>query len=117
MTTDQNSGTDATLGAPPAIADYPEMVAVDPNHYILADEIARGGMGRIRIARDRRLGRRIAIKEILVNRGDVARRFEREARITARLEHPAIVSIHEAGAWPTGEPFIAMRLVSGRSTR
>jgi len=115
MSADLDSGLDETIGAPAVAADYPEMVPVDPAHYVLSDEIARGGMGRIRIARDRRLGRRIAIKEILVNRADVARRFEREARITARLEHPAIVSIHEAGAWPTGEPFIAMRLVSGRS--
>jgi len=82
------SDIDATMPAAPTETDYPEMVTVDPKHYILADEIARGGMGRIRIARDRRLGRRIAIKEILVRRADVARRFEREARITARLEHP-----------------------------
>ncbi len=115
MSDEIHSGLEATIGAPPAVTDYPEMVTVDPKHYVLADEIARGGMGRIRIARDRRLGRRIAIKEILVSRADVARRFEREARITARLEHPSIVSVHEAGSWPTGEPFIAMRLVSGRS--
>ncbi|HEU0036407.1 MAG TPA: protein kinase [Kofleriaceae bacterium] len=109
------AGLDATLAAAPVAADYPDMVTVDPDHYVLADEIARGGMGRIRVARDRRLGRRIALKEVLVRRGDIARRFEREARITARLEHPGIVSVHEAGAWPSGEPFIAMRLVSGRS--
>ncbi len=40
-------------------------------------------------------------------------RFEREARLTARLEHPAIVGVHEAGRWPDGEPFYAMRLVHG----
>ena len=42
-------------------------------------------------------------------------RFEREARITARLAHPAIVAIHEAGRWPSGEPFFAMKLVAGTS--
>ncbi|HLU68130.1 MAG TPA: protein kinase, partial [Kofleriaceae bacterium] len=42
-------------------------------------------------------------------------RFAREALLTARLEHPSIVSIHEAGRWPTGEPFYAMKLVAGRS--
>ncbi|MEO8553099.1 MAG: protein kinase, partial [Kofleriaceae bacterium] len=41
-------------------------------------------------------------------------RFEREALITARLEHPGIVPVYEAGRWPTGEPFFAMKLVSGR---
>jgi tetratricopeptide (TPR) repeat protein/tRNA A-37 threonylcarbamoyl transferase component Bud32 len=98
-----------------AMPDHPKLVAVDPEHYILTEEIARGGMGRILRARDRRLGRQIAIKENLVNTGDHARRFEREARITARLQHPSIVHIHEAGVWPTGEPFFAMELVAGRS--
>ena len=45
------------------------------------------------------------------------RRFEREARITARLEHPGIVGVHEAGRWPDGEPFYAMRLVRGTPAR
>src|SRR5205085_907405 len=35
--------------------------------------------------------------------------------ITAKLQHPAIVAIHEAGVWPTGEPFYAMKLVAGTS--
>ena len=109
----------AGLGAlgPTATArpDHCALVAVDPEHYILSEELARGGMGRILRARDRRLGRQIAIKENLVNTRDHVRRFEREARITARLQHPSIVHIHEAGVWPTGEPFFAMELVAGRS--
>ena len=44
-------------------------------------------------------------------------RFEREARITARLQHPAIVRVYEAGRWPTGEPFYAMKLVVGPLAR
>jgi tetratricopeptide (TPR) repeat protein len=95
--------------------DYAELVTVSPEHYVQGQEIARGGMGRIRVARDRRLGRTVAVKEILVQTGDAARRFEREARITARLQHPSIVNVHEAGVWPSGEPFYAMKLVSGRS--
>jgi WD40 repeat protein len=88
---------------------------VDPGLYVRADEIARGGMGRIVAARDKRLGRPVAIKELLAKTPDRLRRFEREAFITARLQHPAIVSIHEAGRWPSGEPFFAMKLVAGRS--
>ncbi|MEO8704217.1 MAG: serine/threonine-protein kinase [Kofleriaceae bacterium] len=95
--------------------DYPELLVVDPEHYIVAHEIARGGMGRILAARDRRLGRDVAIKEILASTEIAARRFEREARITAQLQHPSIVSVHEAGVWPSGEAFYAMRLVQGRS--
>jgi tetratricopeptide (TPR) repeat protein/tRNA A-37 threonylcarbamoyl transferase component Bud32 len=95
--------------------DHHELAAIDPEHYALGDELARGGMGRILRARDRRLHREIAIKENFVKTGDSARRFEREARITARLQHPSIVQVHEAGVWSTGEPFFAMQLVRGRS--
>ncbi|MCX5745132.1 MAG: serine/threonine-protein kinase [Proteobacteria bacterium] len=94
--------------------NYPQLTEVDPAHYVFEREIARGGMGRILVARDRRLGREVAVKETLVS-GRGARRFEREARITARLQHPSIIAVHEAGTWPTGEPFYAMRLVTGRS--
>jgi tetratricopeptide (TPR) repeat protein len=97
------------------VDDYAQLVAVERGHYVVLREIARGGMGRIHAARDRRLGREVAVKELLANDARFARRFEREARITARLQHPAIVSVHEAGVWPSGEPFYAMRLVTGRS--
>jgi tetratricopeptide (TPR) repeat protein len=95
--------------------DYGELTVVDPAHYVVAREIARGGMGRVLAARDRRLGRDVALKEIIADKPNLARRFEREARITARLQHPSIISVLEAGVWPSGEPFYAMRLVSGRS--
>lgn len=94
-------------------ADYEALLEVDPKHYKFADELARGGMGRIVRAHDRRLGRGVAIKELLP--GHDASRFEREAKITARLEHPSIVAVHEAGRWPSGEPFFAMKLVAGES--
>ena len=99
----------------PVRPDHAELPTIDPTHYVFATEIARGGMGRIAIARDLRLGRDVAVKEIIADSDDLARRFEREVRITARLQHPSIVSVHEAGRWPTGEPFYAMKLVSGRS--
>ncbi|HUS28625.1 MAG TPA: serine/threonine-protein kinase [Kofleriaceae bacterium] len=90
---------------------------IDPSLYDLGEEIAQGGMGRIRAARDLRLGRDVAIKEILEPRGSLATRFEREAMLTARLQHPSIVAVYEAGRWPTGEPFYAMRLVPGTSLK
>jgi eukaryotic-like serine/threonine-protein kinase len=68
-------------------------------------------------AHDIDLGRDIAIKE-LISRGNVSEvRFLREALITARLEHPGIVPVHEAGRWPDGTPFYAMKLVAGRPLR
>ncbi|MGE3544316.1 MAG: protein kinase [Kofleriaceae bacterium] len=42
-------------------------------------------------------------------------RFQREARITARLQHPAIVPVYEVGRWDNGDPFYAMKRVDGRS--
>jgi len=72
-------------------------------------------MGRVLAARDLRLGRAVAIKELLPKNRDAVRRFEREARITARLQHPSIIHVYEAGVWTGGEPFYAMPKVSGRS--
>jgi hypothetical protein len=95
--------------------DYPSLTEVAECHYAVAVDLSRGGMGRIRLARDRRLGRVVAIKEILVRDGELAHRFEREARITARLQHAAIVSVYEAGVWASGIPFYAMPVVRGRS--
>jgi tetratricopeptide (TPR) repeat protein len=89
------------------------LTVVDPDMYAERVEITRGGMGRIIAARDRRLGRRVAIKELRDPGEGLRARFEREALLTARLQHPAIVSVHEAGRWPSGEPFIAMKLVPG----
>ncbi len=103
----------ATQNAP--AGDYGELLAVDRHHYVVEGEIAKGGMGRVLAARDRRLGRDVAIKELLPKNRDATRRFEREARITARLQHPAIIHVYEAGVWPGGEPFYAMHKVAGRS--
>src|SRR3954452_15146659 len=89
----------------------------DPERYKVLGEHGRGGIGVVSRAHDYELGRDIAIKELLVcDRGNEAR-FLREALITARLEHPGIVPVYEAGRWPDGTPFYAMKLVSGRSLR
>ena len=87
---------------------------VDHSYYKIDSELACGGMGRIFTARDRRLGRLVAVKEVIVREEAFLVRFDREVRLTARLQHPGIVSIYEAGRWPSGEPFYAMRLIAGR---
>ncbi|HSD28877.1 MAG TPA: serine/threonine-protein kinase, partial [Vicinamibacteria bacterium] len=101
---------------PDAAADPQALAEASPNHYQVEGEFARGGMGRILLALDRRLGRRVALKELHADAGPGApRRFVREALVTARLQHPAIVPVYEAGRWPDGRPFYAMKLVEGRS--
>ncbi len=95
-------------------ADRFDLPVKDPERYASRREIARGGMGRIVCARDRELGRDIAIKELLASNPTLERRFEREVRLTARLQHPAIISVHAAGRWPDGRAFYTMKLVDGR---
>ena len=68
-------------------------------------------------ARDKRLDREVAIKQLRAVNAQLEARFRLEAKITARLSHRAIVPVHEVGRWPTGEPFYAMKLVAGRSLR
>ncbi len=89
---------------------------VERENYDIVGEVAIGGIGRIRRAREARLGRTVALKELIVEATpDAEARFIREALITARLQHPSIIPIYEAGRWPSGELFYAMKLVSGRS--
>jgi WD40 repeat protein len=111
-----NTDGDSTLppAAGPADGDLPSFVRVDPSNYGIGKEIARGGMGRILAARDRRLHRDVVIK---VTRDDGAwdPRFEREALITARLQHPSIVRVYEAGLLGDARAFYTMERVRGGS--
>ncbi len=82
------------------------------------DVIGRGGMGEVVRAHQKSLDRHVALKRLLrLHRGDAEaeRLFLAEALITGRLEHPNIVPVHELGATPQGELFLAMKLVEGRS--
>jgi tetratricopeptide (TPR) repeat protein len=86
--------------------------------YELVEELARGGMGVVYRARDRSLDRDVAVK-LLQDRypadSHAARRFLDEARITAQLQHPGIPPVHEVGVLPDGRPFLAMKLIKGRT--
>lgn len=95
----------------PHVAKLP---VVDKDVYQIDGEVGRGGIGRILSARDERLDRRVAVKVLLEESGAYEDRFVREALVTARLQHPAIVPVYEAGRWPTGEAFYTMKLVSGK---
>jgi eukaryotic-like serine/threonine-protein kinase len=86
----------------------------DRERYAIVAEHGRGGLGRVFRAHDQELGRDVAIKELISRTHGAELRFFREALITARLEHPNIVAVHEAGHWSDGTPFYAMKLVAGR---
>jgi eukaryotic-like serine/threonine-protein kinase len=86
--------------------------------YDTRHELGRGGMGQVHLALDRNLGRELAIKSLLnaqaITRKQV-RRFLREARITAQLDHPSVVPVYDLGISPDGELFYTMKRVEGTS--
>ena len=87
------------------------------DRYDLEARLGDGGMGQVWRARDRRLGRSVAIKRL---KGDWARhpkapeRFLSEARAVARLNHPNIVAVYDFGCNAAG-PYLVMELVEGGS--
>ena len=93
-------------------ADAPDLTGTK---YEVLDRIGQGGMGTVYRARDRELGREVALKVIRLPEGapDVAARMLREARTLAQLEHPGIVPVHDVGTSPDGRAFYAMKLVRG----
>ena len=110
---------DVTEGAVPEVE----------GRYTNVREFAQGGMGRILLVRDEYLGREIALKELLLKApggstsakegpknesASTVARFLQEARITARLEHPAIVPVYELGYRAGGALYYTMKLVRGR---
>jgi tetratricopeptide (TPR) repeat protein len=79
-----------------------------------------GGIGRVWLARDGRLGRDVALKELRPDRADPGfwGRFVREAQVTGQLEHPGIVPVYDLGHKPEDEqPFYTMRFVRGRTLK
>jgi tRNA A-37 threonylcarbamoyl transferase component Bud32 len=122
MSDTRDLGRSRTLTAssdPLATQDAPGIDAlplVNMDHYELLGEVARGGIGRIIKARDKRLKREVALKQLHDDHAGDAR-FVREAMLTARLQHPSIIPVHEVGRFDSGEPFFAMKLVYGQSLR
>ncbi|HEU0031127.1 MAG TPA: serine/threonine-protein kinase [Kofleriaceae bacterium] len=121
MTRDRDDG-DATVAttardSTDGSSDRPSLEtferAASDERFELAGELGRGGMGRVVAATDLALRRAVAIKQVLSDDADDLRRFEREVQITAQLEHPAIVPIHEAGIAPDGRPYYVMRRIDG----
>jgi WD40 repeat protein len=101
----------------PGAADPPAPVP-PPERYVVGALLGAGGMGTVHAARDLTLGRDVALKELRPELGYntvAAARLSWEAAITSRLDHPGIVSVHDAGRLPDGRPFYTMRLVRGRT--
>jgi predicted Ser/Thr protein kinase len=86
------------------------------DRYTVERELGSGGMGLVVLGRDLRLDRPVAIKVIRPELAteSATQRFAREARLLARLVHPNIVPVHDAG-FADGLPYYAMEYVEGRT--
>ncbi|EDM73807.1 serine/threonine kinase family protein, partial [Plesiocystis pacifica SIR-1] len=107
----------ATL-APDASAEASRLRPGDRlDHYELIGELGRGGMGVVYAARDTKLGRKVAIKQLLIQgHPRLQERFVREAMAMAKLSHPNVVPIHEIGEHE-GSAYIVMEYVEGQTLK
>ena len=86
--------------------------------YVIDGTLGQGAMGVVYLAHDPLLKRRVAIKVVRAEgqeRTQALTRFQREAEISAQLNHPNIVTIYDVGEEPGLGPFIAMEYVEGNS--
>ncbi len=105
---------------PPVAGTDADLVADDgfAARYELRASLGEGGMGEVRLCKDRRIGREVALKVIrkgVGSRSDIHKRFLREARVQGQLEHPAIVPVYDLGRDPTGTSFFTMKRVRGQT--
>jgi serine/threonine protein kinase len=86
--------------------------------FQVEEVIGQGGMGRVYRARQLGFDRPVAIKILhtdLVTNTEMVKRFNREARIISRLDHPGIIHVYLFGELPDGNLYLAMEYVDGRS--
>ncbi len=110
MTETQTQPHHPTSAAPPPV--------LAGGRYVVGAEIAGGGMGIVYAARDTHLDRDVAVKVLRpeqAGRPGAAERFAEEARIAARLQHPGVAPVHDLGTLADGRPFLAMKLIRGRT--
>ena len=93
-------------------AAWPEL----DTRYSITGVAGSGGMGTVYVARDHVLDRDVAVKvlDVADQQGSRAARLQKEAHILARLDHPGIVPVHDAGTLPDGRTFYVMKLIQGK---
>lgn len=87
------------------------------DRYVLLDMIGQGGMGRVYLAKDSRLNRRVALKILSperVNNPRAIARFQREARVGAQLQHENLVRIYDEGE-SDGKCYLVMEFIAGKT--
>ena len=85
--------------------------------YVVERELGRGGMGVVLLARDEKLGRKVALKVLSrTASADALQRFEQEARAAGALNHPNVIAVYDSGL-ASGQPFIVSELLEGGTLR
>src|SRR5687768_9376148 len=97
-------------GRDPPLMRLPQQI----DRYRVRERLGQGGMGALFLALDPAIDRLVAIKVLRVDNPDVRERFQREARLAARLQHPNIVTVYDVGEHE-GQPFIAMEYIPGET--
>jgi len=106
------SGTVVTESAPGLLGK------VIDNKYEITSAIGEGGMAIVYLARHRQMERDVVIKVMhawLMSRNNSLERFEREYKVTAKLNHPNVVAIYDVGALGQREPYIVMEYIKGQT--
>ena len=105
--------SDETVRHLKRVAEWPDL---GETKYRPLEELGRGGMATVYLAEDTVLGRRVALKVVstAAARPEIVERMRAEARVIARLEHPGIVPVHDAGMLPDGRVYYAMKRVDGK---
>ena len=89
--------------------------STDGARYRFGHVLGEGGMGEVLLAHDEHIGRDVAVKRIRAAEpsADELSRFVREARLQGRLEHPAVVPVHDLAVDQAGRPFFVMKRLIG----
>ena len=109
-----SSGYEATIdGQPPQALVETEFRSLDRwERYEILGLLGKGGMGVVYKARDRKLGRIVALKFIRGDDAVLVKRLKQEARAQASIEHPHICKVYEVGEY-SGQAYIAMQFIDG----
>jgi tetratricopeptide (TPR) repeat protein/predicted Ser/Thr protein kinase len=91
------------------------MIGQTVSHYRIIEKLGEGGMGVVYLAEDQHLARRVAIKFLTSTDHHYRARFIREARAVSALTHPNIAIVHDYGETSSGQPFLVMEFVKGKS--
>jgi serine/threonine-protein kinase len=103
------------LGRPPGAEATLALAPGDSSRYSVGALLGQGGMGEVLLATDEQIGREVAVKRIRAANpsSEELSRFVREARVQGRLEHPAVVPVHDLGVDREGRPYFVMKRLSG----